>query len=57
MITPKDIFDKANKQFIKTVTALLKGQEIFPLIIPANKSLQGTNYSDLKAAIVPLYQQ
>ena len=57
MITPKDIFLKADKQFFKTLTAVLKGNEIFPLVIPANKSLTGTNYTELKAALVPLYQQ
>ncbi len=57
MITTRDIFDKLNKQFLKIVTAVAKGDAVFPLTIPANKSLAGTSYSELKAALVPLYQQ
>ncbi len=57
MITPKDIFEKSDKQFFKTVTAVFNNDEVFPLLIPANKSLAGTGYSDLKSALVPLYQQ
>jgi hypothetical protein len=57
MITPKDIFEKSNKQFFKVVTAVLKGDQIFPLLLPSNKAISGTNYSELKTAIVPLYQQ
>lgn len=56
MITPKELFEKSEKQFLKTVNAVLKGEEIFPLIVPANKTVSGTNFSELKAAIVPLYQ-
>lgn len=57
MITPNELFDKSNKLFNKVVTAVLKGQDFFPLVIPSNKKLSGTNFSELKAAIVPLYQQ
>lgn len=57
MITPKELFQKSNKQFFKTVKAILNGEGVFPLLIPSNKSISGTNYSDLKTAIVPLYQQ
>lgn len=56
MITPKELFEKSKKQFFKTVSAVLKGEEIFPLVVPANKKVSGTNFSELKAAIVPLYQ-
>ena len=57
MITPKELFQKSDKQFFKTVKAILNGEGVFPLLIPSNKSISGTNYSDLKTAIVPLYQQ
>lgn len=57
MITPKELFQKSDKQFFKIVKAIQNGEEVFPLSIPANKSISGTNFSELKAAIVPLYQQ
>ncbi|MBS1512835.1 MAG: hypothetical protein JST86_18475 [Bacteroidetes bacterium] len=57
MITPKELLDKSEKLFKKVATAALKQENIFPLLIPANKQLAGTNYSELKTAIVPLYQQ
>jgi hypothetical protein len=57
MITPKELFQKSDKQFFKTVKSILNGEVVFPLSIPANKSISGTNFSELKAAIVPLYQQ
>lgn len=57
MITPNELFEKSDKLFFKVVSAVLKEQDIFPLTIPSNKKLSGTNFSELKAAIVPLYQQ
>jgi hypothetical protein len=57
MITLKELFQKSDKQFFKIVKAILNGEEVFPLSIPANKSISGSNFSELKAAIVPLYQQ
>jgi hypothetical protein len=57
MITPNELFEKSGKLFNKVVTAELKGEPIFPLTIPSNKKLGGTSFSDLKATIVPLYQQ
>lgn len=57
MITPKEIVEKADKQFVKVVRASFKREEMFPLFIPANKSLSGTNHSDLKNVLLPLYQQ
>jgi hypothetical protein len=57
MITPKELINKADKQFLKIVSAELNGESIFPLFIPANKKISGTNFSELTAAIVPLYQQ
>ncbi|XVJ64999.1 MAG: hypothetical protein HEQ40_02055 [Lacibacter sp.] len=56
MITPKELFEKSTKQFFKTVSAVLKGEEIFPLVISSNKNVSGTNFSELKDAILPLYQ-
>lgn len=57
MITPNELFEKSDKLFNKVITAVLKQEEIFPLVIPSNKKLSGTNFSQLKAAIIPLYQQ
>lgn len=57
MITPKELFEKSGKLFFKTVRAVLKDEQVFPLVIPANKHVSATGFSDLKAAIVPLYQQ
>lgn len=56
MITTKELFEKSEKQFYKTVSAVLKGEEIFPLVISANKKISGTSFSELKNAILPLYQ-
>ncbi len=57
MITPNELFEKSDKLFNKVITAILKQEEIFPLVIPSNKKLSGTNFSQLKVAIIPLYQQ
>ena len=56
MITPKELLEKSEKLFNKVITAILNEQNIFPLSLPANKKLSGTNFNELKAAIVPLYQ-
>jgi hypothetical protein len=56
MITPNELFEKSEKLFNKVVTAVLKGENVFPLLIPSNKKLPGTSFSDLKASLVPLYQ-
>lgn len=57
MITPNELLEKSDKLFNKVITAVMNGQVIFPLVIPSNKKLAGTNFSELKSAIVPLYQQ
>jgi hypothetical protein len=57
MITPNELFQKSDKLFGKIITAVLKQENVFPLVIPANKKLSGTNFNQLKAAIIPLYQQ
>src|SRR5215831_8721477 len=56
MITPKELLTKTEKSFFKIVSAQLKGENNFPLIIPSNKQITGTNYSDWKNDLVPLYQ-
>lgn len=56
MITPKGILEKSEKLFYKIVSKILKAEEVFPLVIPADKKVSGTNFSDFKAALVPLYQ-
>ncbi len=57
MITPKELFEKSVKQFDKVLKAALQEAGIFPLVISANKQVQGTNFSELKAVLIPLYQQ
>ncbi len=57
MITPRDLKNKADKLFFKIVNAELKGESFFPLFIPSNKKIEGTNFSELKDALLPLYQQ
>ena len=57
MITTKELLEKSEKQFFKSVSDSFKGLEIFPLVIPANKKISGINYSELKADVYPLYQQ
>ncbi|MEP7376183.1 MAG: Wadjet anti-phage system protein JetD domain-containing protein [Chitinophagaceae bacterium] len=56
MITSKELLEKSDKLFFKTVRALLKDESVFPLAIAANKRVSATGFSELKAAIVPLYQ-
>lgn len=56
MITPNELFEKSDKLFNKVITAVLQEENIFPLVIPSNKKLSGTNFSELKASLVPLYQ-
>lgn len=54
MINPKELLEKANKLFYKIISSDLKGENKFPLIIPGNKQITGSNYSDWKNDIVPL---
>lgn len=56
MITPNELFEKSDKLFNKVITAVLKAEDIFPLVMPSNKKLPGTSFSELKASLVPLYQ-
>ncbi|MCW3090019.1 MAG: hypothetical protein JWP81_1088 [Ferruginibacter sp.] len=56
MITPKELLAKAEKLFLKVVSSQLKDENIFPLVIPANKQVAGSNFSDWKNDLVPLHQ-
>ena len=57
MITPKELSEKAHKPFFKIISSQLRGEIIFPWTIPSNKQINGSNYSDWKNDLVPLYQQ
>lgn len=57
MITPKELRQKCEKSFFKIATSHLQGLEIFPLLVPSNKQITGSNYSDWKGDLLPLYQQ
>lgn len=57
MITPKELLEKAERPFFKIVSSRLRGETVFPWIIPSNKQISGSNYSDWKNDLVPLYQQ
>ena len=57
MITPKEIKDKCAKAFFKIVSAHLKGENLFPWVIPSNKSLPEGNYTGWKEALIPLHEQ
>lgn len=56
MISPKELLEKSEKQFYGVVSRMLKGEEVFPMVIPSNKKLAGTKYSDIRDAVLPLYQ-
>ncbi|RYD59138.1 MAG: DUF3322 and DUF2220 domain-containing protein [Sphingobacteriales bacterium] len=55
MITPKELLEKSDKLFFKIVTAVLKGESLFPLVIPSNKNILNSGFSEIRDAIVPLY--
>lgn len=57
MITPKELLAKADKIVFKIIAAQLKGDSKFPLLMPSNKQVIGSNFSDWKKDLVPLYQQ
>lgn len=56
MITPSELFEKSNKLFNRVITAVLLEKDIFPLILPSNKNLSGTSFTELQTSLVPLYQ-
>lgn len=55
MISPKELLAKANKLFYKIISSDLKGENTFPLVIPSNKQITGSNYSDWEKDLVPLH--
>lgn len=57
MITPEELLEKTEKLFFKVVSASLRGEKIFPYTIPSNKKISGSNYSDWKNDLVPLYEK
>lgn len=57
MITPKELLSKTEKLFFKIASASFKDENIFPYTIPSNKQVTGSNYSDWKGDLIPLYQQ
>ncbi len=56
MITPKDLKEKAEKMFFRVVSAEFRGESIFPLTIPSNKRIAGSNFSDYSKDLVPLHE-
>lgn len=56
MITPKELLNKTDKAFFKIASLQLKGESVFPWVIPSNKKILGSNFSDWKNDIVPLHQ-
>ncbi|MBO9727233.1 MAG: hypothetical protein J7623_01210 [Chitinophaga sp.] len=56
MITPAELKTKADKQFFKIMSAQLKGSLIFPIAIRSDKQITGSNYTDWKNDVLPLYQ-
>ena len=57
MITPKELSAKADKIVFKIIAAHLKGESKFPLQMPSNKQVTGSNFSDWKNDLLPLHQQ
>src|SRR5688572_2432519 len=57
MITPKDLKEKALRPFFKFVSSELREETIFPWTVPSDKKISGSNFSDWKNDLVPLYQQ
>lgn len=56
MITPAELRIKADKQFFKIMSTQLKGSSSFPMVIRSDKQITGSNYSDWKNDVVPLYE-
>ncbi len=57
MITPQELLAKSDKLFFKIAGALLRGENLFPLMIPSNKKIDDTGFSNLNSAILPVYSQ
>lgn len=56
MITPKEVFEKADKLFYKVVSSYFKNEQMFPLVVPSNKKITGTNFSEWQKDLVPLFE-
>jgi hypothetical protein len=56
MITPKELFAKAEKSFFKVIFVHFKGDAVFPLAIPSNKQITGTNFTEWKNDLIPLHE-
>ncbi len=58
MITPAQIKAKAEKIYPKVVCKILQGESApFPMDLPADKKLQGKSITELRAQVLPLYEQ
>lgn len=57
MITPEQLLAKSDKFFFKIAGAVLRGENLFPLMIPSNKKIDDTGFSNLNSTIVPIYNQ
>ena len=57
MITPQELLVKSDKLFFKTTSAVLRGENLFPLVVPSNKKVVDTGFSNLNNAIVPIHNQ
>jgi hypothetical protein len=57
MITPKELLIKSEKLFFKVLSAHYKGESIFPIVIPSNKNISGSNFSDWNNDLIPLFEQ
>lgn len=57
MISPKELLEKTEKAFFKIAAAELKGETTFPWVIPSNKKVNGSNFSDWRNDLLPLYKQ
>ena len=57
MITPQELLVKSDKLFFKIASAILRGENLFPLVVPSNKKIDDTGFSNLNSTIVPIYNQ
>ena len=57
MITPQELWVKSDKLFFKIASAVLRGENLFPLVVPSNKKIDDTGFSNLNSTIVPIYNQ
>ena len=56
MITLEQLKEKARQKYYSAVTALLRGDNgFFPLVVPANRRLDGLGYSNWSASLLPLH--